>query len=89
MVWDDLKKKYVIQIELEDDEEVKSVKLRRDRYVLFVYYSYYSNGLNQMFFTLNRIVVVSHSTITVYSFTAEPKQLNTFETCTNPKGQYL
>lgn len=98
MIWDDLKKKTVIEIEF--STEVKAVKLRRDRYgrtparsglhfpsPTFDYCIWMSVWVIYLFFCSFRIVVVLDSMIKVFTFTHNPHQLHVFETCYNPKGR--
>lgn len=80
MVWDDLKKKHVIELEFSSD--VKAVKMRRDRFVLVV--SITIVFLSNICFY--RIVAVLETMVKIYTFTHVPQQLSVFETCPNPKG---
>jgi lysozyme family protein len=80
MIWDDAKKRVVI--ELEFSTEVKGVRLRRDRYERI----YVKKNLNSFFI---RIIVVLETMIKVYTFTQNPQQLHVFETCTNTRGMKI
>lgn len=79
MIWDDAKKRVVI--ELEFSTEVKGVRLRRDRYEDFAL------QFHPLLFPLFRIIVVLETMIKVYTFTQNPQQLHVFETCTNTRGR--
>ena len=87
MIWDDLKKKHVIEMDF--SSEVRGVRLRRDR-------SESQNFPNRESFTNDttiavsyRIVVILDTMIKVYTFTQNPQQLHVFETYQNQKGVHL
>jgi hypothetical protein len=77
MIWDDAKKRVVI--ELEFSTEVKGVRLRRDRFEKTETFSL------KCFYSI-RIIVILETMIKVYTFTQNPQQLHVFETCTNTRG---
>lgn len=86
MVWDDLKKKHVIELEFTSD--VKAVKLRRDRLVFLVFSLFFFHiiFLKITNYLYCRIVVVLENMIKIFTFTHIPQQLHALETCPNPKG---
>ena len=80
MIWDDLKKKCVIELDFEGN--VKAVKLRRDRWAGCVCYTV----IIFLFAFSLRIVVALANEVKVYTFTQNPQKLNSYETANNPKG---
>ena len=89
MIWDDLKKKHIIDLEFSSD--VRAVRLRRDRLIYdlicYIYnFIYVICDLSLMLYMTYRIVVVLDTIIKVYTFTQNPQQLHIFETCQNSKG---
>ena len=87
MIWDDLKKKHVIEMDF--SSEVRGVRLRRDRSESRTV----SNLRKVTIFTsiafFCRIVVILDTMIKVYTFTQNPQQLHVFETYQNQKGVHL
>jgi len=87
MIWDELKKKCVIELEFKS--EVKAVKLRRDRFMAFFFFSFLFFLVERFSCSdkLFRIVVALKNKVVVHSFTSKPQKLSTFETVDNDKGQ--
>mgnify|MGYP007048341083 CR=1 FL=1 len=79
-IWDDLKKRIVIELEFCSD--VLSVRLRRDRIVVVL------EGVIKVSIILNesQIVPTADLCAQVFTFTSSPTQLHIFDTSLNPRG---
>ena len=76
MLWDDSQMKCIGELNFKND--IRSVKLRKDKYVSSIFPSPY-------LFTLYRVIVVLEQKIYVYNF-QNLRMIEVIETAPNPKG---